>query len=179
MTIVVLTRSCVAQIFIHFLLISFCIVFSSDMINSTCCFVKKILKSREFSRTLLCCLWLIFWNYRFETTFRAMSIFWISFYNFLICALLKNIIFLNSISVVVILFRSSLIFFFCFLFVEFNFSFQWWLLNDFTIFLKLLKWNECLRFFLKLNCFRVSIVERSVILMKYFFKSMFWWFYNC
>ena len=79
--------------------------------------------------------------------------------------------FFNSVFVVVILFRSSLIFFFCFLFIEFNFSFQWRLLNDFTIFLKLSKSNECLRFFLKLNCLRVSIVERSVILMKHFFKN--------
>ena len=32
--------------------------------------------------------------------------------------------FLNSVSVAIILFRSSLIFFFCFLFIESNFSFQ-------------------------------------------------------
>ena len=80
-------------------------------------------------------------------------------------------LFLNFVFVIVILFQSSLIFFFCFLFVEFNFSFQWRLLNNFTIFFELPKSNECLRFFLKLDCFRVSIVERSITLMKYFFKS--------
>ena len=143
------------------------------MINSACCFVKKTIKSREFSRTSLCRLWLIFWNRRFETTFRAISIFWISLRGFLIRALLKNVLFLNSVSVAVILFRSSLIFFFCFLFVEFNFSFQWRFLNDSIIFFKLSESNECLYFFLKLDCFRVLIVERSVILMKHFFKDMF------
>ena len=81
--------------------------------------------------------------------------------------------FLNSVSVVVILFRSSLIFFFYFLFVEFDFSFQWRFLNNFTISLELSKSNECLRFFLNLNYFRVSIVERSIILMKHFLKSTF------
>ena len=81
--------------------------------------------------------------------------------------------FLNSVSVTVILFRSSLIFFSYFLFIEFSFSFQWRLRNDSTIFLELSKSNECLRFFLKLNCLQVSIVERSVILMKHFFKNTF------
>ena len=143
------------------------------MISSACCFVKKAIKSREFSRTSLCRLWLIFWNRRFETTFRAISIFWISFYNFLIRALLKNVFFLNSVSVVVILFRSSLIFFFYFLFIEFNFSFQWRFLNGSTIFLELWKLNECFRFFLKLNCFRTSIVEKLIILTKHFFRNTF------
>ena len=149
------------------------------MINSTFCFVKKIIKLCEFSRTSLCRLWLIFWNCYFETIFRAISIFWISFCDFLIRALLKNVFLLNFVSVIIILFRSSLIFFFCFLFIEFSFSFQWWLLNDFTTFLELLKSNECLRFFLKLDCLRVSIVERSITLMKYFFEDMLWWIYNC
>ena len=141
------------------------------MINSVYYFVKKTIKSREFSRISPCRLRLIFWNRCFETTFRAISIFRISLRDFLIRALLKNAFFLNSVSVAVILFRSSLIFFFCFLFVEFSFSFQWRLLNDSTIFLELSKSNECLRFFLKLNCLRVSIVERSVTLMKHFFKN--------
>ena len=81
--------------------------------------------------------------------------------------------FLNSVSVIVILFRSSLIFFFYFLFIEFSFSFQWRFLNDSTIFFELSKSNECLHFFLKLNCLRVSIVERSITLIKHFFKNMF------
>ena len=86
--------------------------------------------------------------------------------------------FLNFVSVVVILFRSSLILFFCFLFVEFNFLFQWRLLNDFTIFFKLSESNKCFRFFLKLDCLRVSIIKRSVILIKHFFKNKSWWFHN-
>ena len=65
------------------------------------------------------------------------------------------------------------LFFFCFLFIEFNFSFQWQLLNNFTIFLELSELNECFCFFLELNCLRASIVKRSVILMKHFFKNMF------
>ena len=100
-------------------------------------------------------------------------------FNFLIRAFLKNVLFLNFVSVVVILFRSSLIFFFCFLFIEFSFSYQWRLLNDFTISFELSESNEYLRFFLKLNCLRASIVEKSVILMKHFFKNTSWWFYNC
>ena len=86
--------------------------------------------------------------------------------------------FLNFVSVAVILFRSSLIFFFCFLFVKFSFSFQWRLLKNFTIFFKLLKLNECFCSFLKLDCLRVSIVERLITLMKHFVKNMPWWFYN-
>ena len=62
---------------------------------------------------------------------------------------------------------------FCFLFVKFSFSFQWQLLNDSTIFLEFSESNECLCFFLKLNCLRFSIVERSVTLMKYFFRDTF------
>ena len=87
------------------------------MISSTCCFVKKIIKSREFSRTLLCRLWLIFWNYRFETISRTISIFWISFYDFLIRTLLKNVFFFEfcfcccySVSVV---FNLLFLFFVC------------------------------------------------------------------
>ena len=137
--------------------------------------MKKIIKLCKFSRTSLCRLWLNSWNHCFETTSRAISIFWTSFYcsdfNFLIRAFLKKIFLLNFVSVVVILFRSSLIFFFCFLFVEFNFSFQWRLLNDFTIFLELSESNECLRFFLKLDCLRASIVEKLIILMKHFFRD--------
>ena len=169
----------VAQIFIRLSLISFCIVFSSDMISSACCFVKKIIKSREFSRTSLCRLWLIFWNRHFETISRAILIFWILFCDFLIRALLKNILFLNFVSVVIILFRSSLILFFYFLFVESNFSFQWRFLNDFIISFKLSESNECFHFFLKLDCLQASIVERSIILMKHFFRDTSWWFYNC
>ena len=142
------------------------------MINSIYCFVKKTIKSYEFSRTLLYRLWLIFQNCYFEMISRTISIFWVPFRDFLIRALLKNVLFLNFISVVVILFQSSLIFFFCFLFAEFNFWFQWRLLNSFTIFFELSKSNKCFRFFLKLDCFRVSIVERSIILMKHFFKIM-------
>ena len=63
--------------------------------------------------------------------------------------------------------------FFCFVFVEFSFSFQWRFLNDFTIFFKMSKLNECLCFFLKLNFLRILIVKRSVILMKHFFKNTF------
>ena len=108
---------------------------------------EKTIKSRKFSRTSLCRLWLIFWNRYFETTFWAISIFWISFNGFLIRALLKNVFLLNFIFGVVILFRSSLIFFFCFLFIEFSFSFQWQFLNDFIIFLELSELNGCLCFF--------------------------------
>ena len=60
---------------------------------------------------------------------KQFLIFWISLYNFdfdfLIRALLKKTLFLNFVFVVVILFRSSLIFFFYSLFIKFNFSFQW------------------------------------------------------
>ena len=105
---------CRANLHSFFFSISFYIVFSSDMIDSACCFVKKTIKSRKFSGRPLRRLWLIFWNCCFETTFRVISIFWILLRDFLIRAFLKNVLLLNSVSVAVILFWSSLIFFFCF-----------------------------------------------------------------
>ena len=159
--------------FINF--VSYRLVFWYNTSSSLLC--KKTIKSHKFSCKSLCRLWLNFWNYCFKTISRAISIFWILFccfdFDFLIRALSKKVLFLNFVSVIVILFRSSLIFFSCFLFVEFNFSFQWRLLNNFTIFLELLKSNECSCFFLIVNCFRASIVERSVILIKHFFRDMF------
>ena len=113
---------------------------------------------------------LLFWN-NFSSNFNVLNfILW-----FFDSRAFKERFFLNSVSVAVILFRSFLIFFSYFLFVEFNFLFQWRLLNDFTIFLELSESNKCLRFFLKLDCFRVLIVERSITLMKHFFKNTSWW----
>ena len=145
------------------------------MINSACCFTRMTIKLRKFGRTPLSRLRLSFRNYYSMTTARASSILWILFIisisdfwfaRFWRKLLLKSVFyFCYTVSIV-----SNLSFPFSYFF-EFKFLFQWpsWMVLQ--SFLRCQNWTNA--FVLFSNCLRVSIVERSIILIKHFFKNIF------